>query len=83
MSLIQRLDNKAAKLEKKIDIKMKKIEDINLKFHNGETSKKEYNSKKKHNEEIIKKMNINLRTLRGEVARKKRLNDINKINKTS
>ena len=77
MSLIKRIENKEAKLEKRIDIKMKKIEDINLKFNNGKISKNEYSSKKKHIEEIIKKMNIELRMLRGEVAKRKRLSNFN------
>jgi hypothetical protein len=67
------MENMESKLEEKIEIKMKKIEDIDLRFHNGEISKKEYSSKKKHIEEIIKKMNIDLRMLRGEVAKRKRL----------
>jgi hypothetical protein len=71
MNLIKRMENKEAKLEKKIDIKLKKIEDINLKFHNGEILRKKYNTQKKRIEEKIKMMNIHLRTLSGEVAKKR------------
>ena len=73
MSLIKSMENKEIKFEKKIDNKMKKIEDLNLKFHNHKILKNKYVSKKKRFEEKIKIMNVHLRTLRGEVAKRKRL----------
>lgn len=73
MSLIKSMENKEIKLEKKINNKMKKIEELNLKFHNNKISKNKYLYKKKQFEEKIKMMNVHLRTLRGEVAKRKRL----------
>ena len=70
--MIKRLENSEKKMYKKIDFRLKKIEDLKIKLMNNKISKKEYNLKKKNEEESIKKIKNKLRNLMGEVAKRKR-----------
>ena len=66
MSWIKRIENK-------IQNEKEKIENSKENYNRNEITKKELISINEHTEKLIKVINLRLRMLRGEVAKKKRL----------
>jgi hypothetical protein len=73
MSLIRSLEHQINRLEKKIEKEKDKMNNLELKYEHDELSKIKFQSKKKHNEEMIKLMELRIRILKGELVKRRHI----------